>query len=364
MSTLSDNVYGVILAGGSGTRFWPKSRHLTPKQLCSIGDDSLTMLEITLGRLEGFIPPERRIIVTHQDQVQLTKKTVGDRCPYVIGEPEAKNTAAAIALAALEIKKLGLCDNPVMVSLHADHVIRDVAEFKRVIETGVTVANDDQLTLFGIVPQYGETGYGYIEKGTPLSKGEGWVVKSFREKPNKKLADEYFRSKNFFWNSGLFIWKVDVILRELETHLPKTLRVLTQALEELNCSFHQMSPKQLGPYYSQLEKIAIDNAILEKSDNVAVISADFGWQDVGSWAALEQCFPTDDNGNITYGDIHLIDTKNSTIDTDGPFVATIGLEDMVVVAAKNAVLVCKKDRSQDVKSIVEHLKAKKRDELV
>jgi mannose-1-phosphate guanylyltransferase len=372
MKQQPDNVYAVILAGGSGTRFWPKSRHTSPKQLCAIGDADQSMLELTLSRLEGFIPPERRIIVTHKDQATQTKKIVGMRCARVIAEPEAKNTAAALALAALEIKAISKDSSPLMVSLHADSVIADVNEFLRSIETALDVCKKGFLTLMGIIPAYPETGYGYIEIGQSLgsfvhakkeSEPNAWKVKSFREKPELELAKEFVASGKFHWNSGLFVWSIDVILDAFQEHLPQTINILQQALDEQQSTFSDMGPEALSPYYKRLDKIAIDNAILEKSSNVAVVGGDFGWQDVGSWAALDQCFKTDEKGNLSYGDVLSIDTVSTTVDTDGAFVATIGLKDMVVVSAKGAVLVCPKDRAQDVKKIVEYLKSNNRNDL-
>lgn len=363
MNSVSSDVYGVVLAGGSGTRFWPKSKHKTPKQLCAIGDATDTMIEITLGRLEGFIPPERRIIVTHKDQVESTKKIVGDRCLTVIAEPEARNTAAALCLAALEIKELSAVEDPIMVSLHADHVINDVAVFKQVLRNAIEVAKQNYLTLLGIVPKYPETGFGYIEKGSPIDGSEfGYHVASFREKPDFKTAESYLQTGRFHWNSGLFVWKVNTFLNELSCYLPETLMILSEALSKFKKSFGEMTPGELAPYYSRLEKIAIDNAVLEKSKIVAVVDADFGWQDIGTWSALDQCFDTDENGNLIFGDVVTIDTKNTTIDTDYPFVATIGVENLVIVSSKNSILVCDKNRAQDVKQVVEYLQKHKRDD--
>lgn len=358
-----NDVYGVILAGGSGTRFWPKSKHRTPKQLCAIGDATESMIEITLGRLEGFIPAERRVIVTHKDQVESTKKIVGDRCHTVIAEPEARNTAAALALAALEIKNKHPQSNPMMISLHADHVIRDVMEFKKVIKNALSVARNGFLTLLGIVPQYPETGYGYIEKGDLIDGSDcGYHVTSFREKPDLATATKYVESKKFHWNSGLFVWSVDTFLEELQIYLPHTKEVLTKALNENPNGFSKMETSVLASYYAQIEKIAIDNAVLERSTKVAVVDADFGWQDVGSWSALDLCFETNEEGNLIFGDVLTIDTKNSTIDTDASFIATVGVENLIVVSAKNSILVCSKDRAQDVKEIVEYLKRNGRDD--
>ncbi len=356
-------VYAVVLAGGSGTRFWPKSRHLRPKQLCHIGSGDMTMIESTLRRIDGFIPPERRIVVTHQDQAVLTHDIIGNTCAKILAEPEARNTAAALVMAAIEIAN----QNPdaVMISFHADHVIRDEKRFLNDLNSAVEIAQAGYLTLVGIQPTRPETGYGYIERGVELGGNlKGSKVRQFKEKPNLETAQTYLSSGKFLWNSGLFVWKVSTIIEEFRKYLPHTLDTLDQVLKETGArSFNDVSRPKLAEAYGRLQKLAIDNAILEVSQKVAVVASDCGWFDVGSWSSLADCFGADVNGNYLKGDVLVIDTKNSTVDSDGPFVATIGLSDMIVVAMKDAVLVCPQSRSQDVKMIVDELKKQKRTQL-
>ncbi len=369
MSELPKHVFVVILAGGSGTRFWPKSRHATPKQLCAIGDKQRTMLEQTLDRLDGFVPKDRILIVTHRDQAASTEALVGARVFGIIAEPEARNTANALGIAALEIERLAQARhlaNPVMISLHADHVITHVDQFRQDLVSAIQVAERDLLTLIGIRPRYPETGFGYIERGKPLDvpgAACAFMVQSFREKPPIDLAREYVQSGRFFWNAGLFVWRNAILLQELEQRLPTTLTTLRSVKRADDGSFVGADTHSLAAAYKVLPKISIDNAVLETSTRVAVLETDFGWQDVGSWDALAQCFPADAAGNIHYGDSVLLDCKGTTVDTDGFFVAGLGLTDMVVVVAKGAVLVCPKDRAQDVKDIVAYLKKHQRFEL-
>lgn len=368
-SVAPSNVYVVILAGGSGTRFWPKSRQKRPKQLCKIGHDTLTMIEITLGRLAGFVPPERRLIVTHRDQAEGTRQLVGGLCPKILAEPEAKNTAAALCLAALEIEAMAPTgSNPVMISLHADHVIRDENIFRQSLLQAVTLASEGYLTLVGIPPRSPDTGFGYIEKGDVLSIGDakGNKVQSFREKPPRQIAEEYVKSGRFYWNAGLFIWRVDRIIAELAKLLPATLSSLRESLQKTATphSFTKIAPDSFAACYGKLQAISIDHAVLEKSDRVAVVEAQMGWQDVGSWDALATCFGQGDGANLSYGESMLIDCEGVTTDSDGPLIAALGLKDMIVVAAGGVVMACPRDRAQDVKKFVEQLKAQGRKELL
>ena len=355
MEKANQNVYAVILAGGSGTRFWPKSRHLTPKQLCKIGDEDLTMLELTLGRLDGFIPPSRRIIVTHKDQAVKTRELTEGLCGHVIAEPMAKNTAPALALAALAIEKLSGDQNPIMISLHADAIIRDTKGFLDTLDKAVKVAQAGYLSLIGVPTKSPETGYGYIESGDLLEGTSGFKVTSFKEKPDLETAKIYEKDPNLFWNSGIFTWQTAVFLAELDRSVPTISRALSQNLDGSK-DFYDPLKNHMAEAYASLPKISVDNAILESSKKVAMVAASFDWQDVGSWDALPKTFSVDEFGNCINGDTIVIDSKNSVIDSDGPLVACIGISDTCVIAAKGAILVCPADRAQEVKKIVDRLK--------
>lgn len=360
-----EDVYAVILAGGSGTRFWPKSRLKTPKQLCRIGSADETMLELTLKRLDGWIDPERRMIVTHEAQAAKTAEIVGHQVAKVLAEPDAKNTACALALAALEINQNHQgSGRPIMVSLHADHLIEGLDNFKQALDDAIEVARTGQLTLLGVKPTHPETGFGYIEKGEELSvsalSGQNAAVKvaSFREKPELQLAKEYCASGRFMWNSGMFIWPTDLILAELAERLPVIVNSLEGYVKEHGSfiSTTGTDNQELGAIYRKLPKIAIDNAVLEVSDKVSCLEVSFGWRDIGSWDALSEAFPTDKDGNLVYGDGVLVDCTDTTIDTDGPLVGAIGLKGYVIVSSGNGILVCPKSEAQKVKKIVETLK--------
>lgn len=363
----TQNVYAVILAGGSGTRFWPKSRQALPKQLSCIGATDKTMLEQTLARLDGIVPPERRLIVTHQDQLAATRKIAGALCPSVLGEPDARNTANAIALAALHIQAISAPgSDPIMLCLAADHVIRKEKAFQDLLLQAIDIARQDYLALLGIVAQSPETGYGYIEAGPPLQPPTSGArqVASFREKPDRASAEAMLRAGNYFWNSGMFVWRNAVILRELERRLPAAVNTLRGISPHPALGYLDLPSGALAAAYKNLPKISIDHAVVELAEKLAVLPADIGWFDVGSWDALSRCFAAHESDNIAFGDNLMLDCHATTIDSDGPFVATIGTRDLVVVAAKGAILVCDRNRAQDVRQVVDWLKTHGRQELL
>ena len=353
---MNDKTFAVVLAGGSGTRFWPQSRHLRPKQLCVVGDGQLTMIEQTLNRLDGFIPKERLIVITHQDQLNNTKKLISQDCAEVIGEPKACNTAAALALASQLVKSMG---GDSLISLHSVHVINSTEQFQSSVRDAFNLAEQGFLTLMGIPPTRAETGYGYIEQGDV--KDSGFLVKSFREKPEASVAQQYLNSGRFLWNSGIFTWQVDTFLQELQTYLPNTYQTF-QKLEGVSPS--TLTPSDLAPLYESLQTVGVDNAILEVSSKVAMVRAQFNWYDIGSWASLGDCFQTDQQNNLIWGENFHKDIENCTIDCRERFVAAIGLKDICIVSTEDALLVCQKDRAQEVKEVVQWLKQNNKTNLI
>ncbi|MCX6131059.1 MAG: sugar phosphate nucleotidyltransferase [Proteobacteria bacterium] len=267
MKAIPSHVYAVVLAGGSGTRFWPKSRHLLPKQLCKIGSSETTMLEQTLTRLDGLVPPERRLVVTHSDQMATTRQIAGVHCQNFLAEPYAKNTAHALALAALEINRQAdkSGPKPIMISLHADALIKNSEAFQTALIQMVQTADEGYLSLLGITPAYAETGYGYIEKGPALSAApHSFRVSSFREKPDLATATAYLKTERFLWNSGIFAWRIDTILGELASWLPDSLKALESLLSRYpNSGFNNIPQNELSRVYGMLPSIAIDNGVLE-----------------------------------------------------------------------------------------------------
>jgi mannose-1-phosphate guanylyltransferase len=349
-----DDTWAIILAGGSGTRFWPKSRQKLPKQLIALGSEKKTMLELTLSRLDGLIPPQRRIIVTHASQAALTRRVAKKSVRAVLAEPEARNTAAALTWATMEIDRLAKGKPTRIVSLHADAVIRDTQAFRKALIQSLEVAAGGWITLLGVVPTKPETGYGYIEKGEPLGVGSGLRVRSFREKPDQITAQKFLGSGDFLWNSGMFIMPTHLFLAELEAWLPQTFQKIEGWINR------GRKAASFSGVYRSLPKVAIDNAVLEKSPRLAVIPASFGWQDIGSWDGMAEAFGKDQDGNWVKGDALLLESRDCTVETDGPFVAVIGCADMVVVHSKGAILVCPRSKAQEIKKVVEELHARKR----
>ena len=356
---MNPHVYGVILAGGSGTRFWPLSRERFPKQLLHIMGEG-TLLQQTFERLLQKIPANRMAIVTNEVQAESIKLQLNqwkdDIAGNVILEPEGRNTAPAIALAALQLMHQD--PEAIMVVVPADHVVKASKKFMRAVQFASELAEDGHLVTFGIHPTRPETGYGYIQ---PLkrrkvgAKGNfiGYSVARFVEKPNFTTAQRYCRSGNYFWNSGIFVWKASQILAELAIHQPALSKLLVGLQRWMGS---EDFPSYLRKVYAKVKSLSIDNAVMEHSTRSVVVPIDFGWSDVGSWSSLEEVAPLDKDGNVRNGNIIDLGSRQSVLFADRRVVATIGLNNMVVVDTPDATLVCPKDRAQDVKAIVNLLK--------
>lgn len=344
--------YGVILAGGGGTRFWPLSRKELPKQLLNLSGKDL-MVNETIDRLEGNIAKEDIFVVTNCTQAELMlEATAGRVSPgHVLTEPEARNTAACIGYAAMEIlRKYG---DGVMCVLPSDHYIKKTDVYKKVIADALRIAGEtDALVTLGIQPVFPSTGYGYICHEEKKGENGAYRVKHFVEKPNLEKAEQYLLSGEYLWNSGMFIWKASVIMRYFEELLPEVYACLQKIGDAMGTDAEQEVIREI---YPKIPKISIDYGIMERADRVLVLEGNFGWSDVGSWDALEALYEKDECGNITYGEQVHIDTHDCIIYAKDKLVTTIGLDNVIVVEAEDAVLVCDKNRAQDVKKIVEAL---------
>jgi mannose-1-phosphate guanylyltransferase len=358
-------MYVVILAGGSGTRFWPLSRTKTPKQLMSVFGGK-SMLQRTLDRVLP-LNPERVMIVTN---VQQSKETSRQLAGYttvpidIVEEPVGRNTAPAIALAAAILARHD--QDAVMLVLPADHYIRNEAEFCRVVKAACEAASSGSLITLGIEPTRPETGYGYIEAGAGEGGGVAFPVKRFVEKPDAAKAAEFLEARNFFWNSGMFIWKVSAIRKELAEQMPD----LSAAVNGLRFGTGkwelELLKPQINALYGTIRSESIDYGVMERADSVKVIPASFGWSDVGSWSALPEVIEGDADGAVAIETNGLIsiDSTDNLVYGNGKMVALVGVDNMIVVDTPDALLVCRNDRAQDVKKVVERLQEQHRTEYL
>ncbi len=352
----------VIMAGGRGERFWPKSRNSMPKQFLSLTTDGETMIQKTVNRLKGLVAPEDVFIVTNASYAKLVKKQI-TQIPEenILLEPAARNTAPCIGLAASVIrKKYG---DAIMMVLPSDHLIKFNRMFLDTLKTAASVAESgSSLVTIGITPTYPETGYGYINFSTDESSDTGaYNVKRFVEKPNIELAKEYVSSGEYLWNSGMFVWKASSILMNLDKFLPD----MTEGLNKIaDCFGDEGFNTTLSEIFPSFRSESIDFGVMEKASDVYTIPGNFGWDDVGNWLALERINRTNEYGNMVQGDVITIDTKNTTICGNKKLIALVGVENLVIVDTDDAILICDKDSTQNVKKVIENLKICNRNELI
>jgi len=349
-------MYIVILAGGSGTRFWPLSRAARPKQLISITGDR-SMLQRTVERVLP-LKPKRILIITNMVQAEETERQLGQyrNVPIdVIAEPMAKNTAPAIALAATIIA----AHDPegMMVVLPADHFIKDEQALHQALADAAQAASKGYLVTLGILPSRPETGYGYIEADMELRGRGPFPVLRFVEKPPLAEAVGYLDAGNFFWNSGMFIWRADTILAEIKAYLPDVAAALSRVTFTNDVWELSDLDEQIAAVYASVASVSIDYGVMEKSSRVQVVPVEMGWSDVGSWSSLPEVVEADDSGTVCVnasGHVSL-DSSGCLICVDNRVVATVGVHDLIVVSTPDALLICDRERAQDVKKVVEEL---------
>jgi mannose-1-phosphate guanylyltransferase len=354
----------VIMAGGVGERFWPWSRRKRPKQLLDLTGGG-SMISLTVDRLEGLSAPEEILIVTNVQQRDAVLREVSGRVrpENVVGEPVGQNTAPCIGLAALLLRENH--GNQPMLVLPADHLIEPKEKFQELARTAASyVAEHEALLTFGVKPTRAETGYGYIHAGeTLLEEGDTRVFRAeaFLEKPDAETARKFLESGDYYWNSGMFMWTTDVILREIATHLPELSAVLERIGRELGT---RPLPEVLKDQYPQTPSISIDYGVMERASNVVVMRADFSWNDVGSWEFIRDVYQSDEDGNVSVGEYLAVDAGGNTLVSPDRLVAVLGIDDVVVVDGGDAILVCSRERVQDVKKIVRGLHGRNGDDLV
>ena len=344
----------IIMAGGAGTRLWPLSRAGHPKQFLALHGDK-TMLQQTAERLSD-LPTSESITICNEEHRFFVAEQLReiDALGKIILEPVGRNTAPAIALAALHEKE----NDPLLLVLAADHVISDQGAFTDAVLKAVPMAEAGKLVTFGIVPLEPHTGYGYIEAGHPVDGA--YSVNSFKEKPDSKMAAEYVSHGGYYWNSGMFLFKASRYLQELKSHRPDIAVACEGAVCDVSpdLDFIRVDTEA----FTACPDDSIDYAVMEKTSDAVVVPMDAGWNDIGSWSSLWEVSDKDDSSNATAGDVMLVDTRNSFIKADEKLVAVVGVEDIVVVSTKDATLVAHKDRVQDAKVIASQLKAEGRSE--
>lgn len=357
----ASNYYGLILAGGRGTRFWPRSRRARAKQVLSFfGERSL--IQQTVDRLSPLIPPDRIWILTSEAlRPEIIRQLPEAPKAQILAEPAQRNTAPAIGLAAHIIGQLD--PDAVMGVFPSDHIITKPARYLRLLRPAFKAAERGNIVVLGIEPRWAETGYGYIEfpKGVQAGLPVPLRVESFREKPDLATARRFLNAGRFYWNAGMFFWKTSVLLDALRRFLPKTATLIASLPPVTKRGFAAALEKT----FPLCENISIDYAVLEKADNVVGLAADdIGWNDVGSWNAVYELMPRDGDANVGRGDTLIVDGTGNYVDANGKLVALLGVKDLVIVDTPDALLVADRNRAQQVGDIVKLLEKQKRDDLL
>ncbi|NBC17623.1 MAG: NTP transferase domain-containing protein [Bacteroidetes bacterium] len=356
-------LHAVIMAGGIGSRFWPRSRKARPKQFLNVFGTG-TLIQNTAGRLQGLIPPETTYVVTHeryaeQTQAQLPALPAGN----VLTEPISRNTAPCIAYAAIRL--LEKDPDATMLVLPADHLIQDVRQFHEVVRVAAEKAQEpDALVTIGITPTHPETGYGYIQYDGPSGKEDtlrAYRVRTFAEKPDVATAERFLDSGDFLWNSGMFIWRADTILNQMQRHLPEAYEAFEPVQQVVGTEAEAAAVEQA---FRRTPRISIDYGVMERARKVYVVPGSFGWSDVGDWRAVYEHSEKDDHGNALQGNVIVHDASRCYVQADDRLVVLVGMHDTVVVDTEDALLVCNRENTQRVKQVVEYLHAHQLDEYV
>lgn len=351
----------LIMAGGKGERFWPKSRKDMPKQFLKLTDDGKTMIQLTIERISSLVKMDHIFISTNKNY----KALVMEQLPEIpeeniICEPVGKNTAPCIGLAAMHIKKK--FEEALMLVLPSDHLIKYNRMFLNTLNDAFAIAEQGtNLVTIGITPNYPETGYGYIKFNPDQMQGNAYAVERFVEKPNLEVAKEYLETEEYLWNSGMFTWKVSTILDNMKKFLPEMYFGLERIYQAIGTSEQESVLEQ---EFFDFTSESIDYGIMEKASNIYILPGTFGWDDVGSWLAVERIRTSNENGNVIRGNIITIDSDNNIVEGTNKLIAMVGIHDVVVVDTSDALLICDKNSTGKIKKVLENLKICNRDEYL
>lgn len=351
----------LIMAGGRGERFWPKSRKSLPKQFLSLTGDGKTMIQLTVERILPLVDMQDIYIATNRSYKALVRQQLPELPEEnILCEPVAKNTAPCIGLGAMHIAKK--YEDAVMFVLPSDHLIKYNAMYLDTLRRASEVAEEgENLVTLGIMPDYPETGYGYIKFQPDARKGVAFEVERFVEKPDLETAKRYLATEQYLWNSGMFIWRISIILHNMEKYLPETYAGLCRIRDAIGTSEeNEVLEKEFALFKSE----SIDYGIMEKADHIYTLPGSFGWDDVGSWNAVERIQPANEFGNVVNGNAVTVDTKRCIIQGGKKLIATVGLEDIIIVDTDDALLVCEKGDAGEIKKVLENLKICNRTEYL
>ena len=351
----------LIMVGGRGERFWPRSRKSLPKQFLSLTGDGRTMIQLTVERILPLVDMEDIFIATNKDYKELVKKQL-PKLPEenILCEPVGRNTAPCIGMGAMHIAKK--YDDALMMVLPSDHLIKYNSMFVNTLKEACRIAEENtNLVTIGITPDYPETGYGYIKFNPNESKGQAFAVDRFVEKPTLEVAKEYLETEEYLWNSGMFVWKTSSILKNMESYMPDIYEGLLRIKGSIGTETQEQT---LEKEFTAFRSESVDYGIMEKADDIYTIPGTFGWDDVGSWLAVERIRKSNEYGNVVSGNIITVNSKNCIIEGSKKLIAAVGLEDLVIVDSEDAMLICEKQSAGDIKKVLENLKICNREEYI
>ncbi len=354
-------ITALIMAGGRGERFWPRSRKNLPKQFLSLTGDGRTMIQLTVERILNLVAIEDIFIVTNKDYKELVKEQLPELPEAnILCEPIGRNTAPCIGLGAVHIARK--YKDALMLVLPSDHLIKYNSMFLGILREACKIAEENtNLVTIGITPDYPETGYGYIKFNPDISKGHAFAVDCFVEKPSIEVAKEYIETEEYLWNSGMFVWKVSSILKNIKLFLPETYTGLLKIQDAIGTDEQDAV---LEREFKEFASVSIDYGVMEKTENIYTVPGTFGWDDVGSWLAVERIRKSNEFGNVVSGNVITVDSQNCIIEGSGKLIAAVGLEELVIVDSADAILICDKKATGDIKKVLENLRICNRTEYI